>query len=333
MQLHRFIAKDAAHAVRQIRAELGPQAVVAQVRRVAAGGLANLWGGTTLEVLACVPEEDNSPAPTTSNEQPFAGGPITSGEPSSEKRNGVALLESMGLIRVHAERVWESSRVLSAGNEPQTLGDEIKLLRGTLSHFWREPNLAHSTEPQAEIFLGPPGAGSTTVLCKLLVQDVLAKGAKACVWRLDGAGPNLSERLMLQCELLGVPVLREWKQGTPPAQSDRAYVDIPGVSFRNATAVERIGTVLKGLGKPRVHLCLNAAYSTPLLIEQFRAFSGLPISDLVFTHLDEERSWGKLWNFVIGTHLPIWLLSAGQNVPGDLHVANPTQLLEAAFSR
>jgi flagellar biosynthesis protein FlhF len=334
MHFHRFVAKDSADAVEQIRAELGPEAVVAQVRRVAAKGLANLWGGTTLEVLACVPAQQGAsdplapPLPPTAPALEFQEFPPGGGE-----RHGLALLERLGLTRMNAERVWETSRLLVDGNQPDNLGAEVTLLKRTLSQFWKNPTPQEASQRVPEIFLGPPGAGSTTVLCKLLVQEVLARGRKVSVWRLDGTGPNYSERLALQCEMLGVPMLRDYKQAASEAECEQAYVDMPGVPFRDPDAVQRIGAVLKSHGQSRVHLCLNAAYSTPVLVDQFRAFAALPISDLVFTHLDEERSWGKLWNFVVGTHLPIRWLSAGQNVPGELRVANPALLLETAFRR
>ena len=52
-----------------------------------------------------------------------------------------------------------------------------------------------------------------------------------------------------------------------------------------------------------------------------------PVTDLIFTHLDEETRWGKLWNFVLGTDLPIRFLSAGQNVPGHFREATADLLL------
>ena len=81
----------------------------------------------------------------------------------------------------------------------------------------------------------------------------------------------------------------------------------------------------------RVHLVLNAAYTTSLLLSQVRAFSRLPVSDLILTHLDEETAWGKLWNLVVGTNYSLRFLSAGQNVPGRFSPATPEQLSPSLF--
>jgi flagellar biosynthesis GTPase FlhF len=61
------------------------------------------------------------------------------------------------------------------------------------------------------------------------------------------------------------------------------------------------------------------------LLAQIRAFSSLPIEDLILTHLDEEPRWGKIWNIVLGTNYPVRYLSAAQNVPGDFYRPRPNE--------
>jgi flagellar biosynthesis GTPase FlhF len=80
-----------------------------------------------------------------------------------------------------------------------------------------------------------------------------------------------------------------------------------------------------------VHLVLNAAYEAPLLLTQARAFAALPVTDVIFTHLDEEQRWGKIWNVVLGTNFTVSFLSAGQNVPGVWVRATPEQILSRQF--
>src|SRR5271163_716658 len=56
MQPNTFIAASAEQAVAQIRAKLGPEAVVLNVRPLPASGLARLWNKPMIEVLAYKPE-------------------------------------------------------------------------------------------------------------------------------------------------------------------------------------------------------------------------------------------------------------------------------------
>ena len=122
-----------------------------------------------------------------------------------------------------------------------------------------------------------------------------------------------------------MPVARAWSGEAQPV--DVQFFDLPGVDGSEPAAMAGLRERLQGLGMPQVHLVLNAAYETSLLLDQVRTFSSCPLTDLIFTHLDEETRWGKLWNFVAGTPLPIRFLSAGQNVPGHFREATADLLL------
>jgi flagellar biosynthesis protein FlhF len=163
------------------------------------------------------------------------------------------------------------------------------------------------------------------VLSKWLSQAVLLGGHSAQVWRLDGCTANTAESLTVYGEILGVPVARAWNSEAKPGGLQ--YFDLPGVDWRDAGAVKKLSLRIQELGSPQVHLVLNAAYDIPLLLHQVRVFASCGVADLIFTHLDEETRWGKLWNLVAGTELPIRFLSAGQNVPGHFREATPELLL------
>src|ERR1044072_9011732 len=57
------VADSATDAVAQIRAKLGPEAVVVNVRQLPADGLAKLWKSPSIEVLAYKPEASPAAGP------------------------------------------------------------------------------------------------------------------------------------------------------------------------------------------------------------------------------------------------------------------------------
>src|SRR5262245_26765702 len=63
MKIVPFIAESAEDAVAQIRQKLGSDAVVVNVRQLAAGGLAKLWKSPRIEVLAYKPDAQSASAP------------------------------------------------------------------------------------------------------------------------------------------------------------------------------------------------------------------------------------------------------------------------------
>ncbi len=357
MQPTSFIAASAEEAVAQIRAKLGPEAVVLNVRPLPANGLARLWQKPMIEVLACRQEAPATPeAPLsealaefrqqlheirqqvenrTARAEPETQ-PVESENPISsaaELNSGNwrvgAVLQKAGLLPLPAQYVLDQLQAEHGPVPPASLGEEISLARSVLAKSWRK---APATAPNSvHVLIGPSGAGKTTCLCKWLTRAALVEGRMARVWRLDGATANMAESLSVYCEILGVPAERAWQPGGGTFGEDIGFIDLPGVDWRKPIAVKELAGQLKQLGSPRVHLVLNGAYDVSILLAQQRAFSALPIEDLIVTHLDEETRWGKVWNLALGTNYSIRYLSTGQNIPGDFCEAAAEMILGRQF--
>jgi flagellar biosynthesis protein FlhF len=357
-----FIAESAADAVAQIRAQLGPDAVVLNVRQLPADGLSRLWKGPRIEVLACKPEPAEPGAPAAPAPDPLAelkqelaairrqltpasGAAAHSSLLTSHSSPGRGaraagpagwrvgeVLESSGLMPWHASRVVEQIRSRHGEAPPGTLAEELALARSALASLWQSAPATRTEDRLPHVLVGPAGAGKTTSLCKWLAQARLNEGRAARVWRLDGLGANTAEALSVYCDILGVPAERAWAGPEAALSDDLKLVDVPGVDWRHPAAVAELKRLLDDLGPARLHLVLNAAYEVPLLLAQARAFAALPIEDLIFTHLDEEPRWGKMWNVVLGANLPVRYLSAARNVPGEFFPATAEKILSRQFS-
>jgi flagellar biosynthesis protein FlhF len=343
-----FIAESPAAALAKIHEQLGPEAVVLSVRPVPASGLARLWQkNRAVEVLAGVAEPEPSPASDpgqsdTPDSLSFEHGPSgwrggafnenagpearpfhstgfdgEAGMPCPTQRpwRSIGRLETMGLLPVFADRLQERLCARQGAAPPAAPGAEWRAVCDALTECWRPPPPLHDDSGRPHVFVGPPGVGKTTLLCKWLATSVLLEERATRVWRLDGSNANTAELLDVYGEMFGLAVERFWRPGE--ASADLSLVDLPGVETNDAAALSVLKEQLAGLPSPRVHLVLNAAYDTPVLFEQFRAFASFQPEDVSFTHLDEERRRAKLWNFVLGTSCPLCFLSAGQKIPGD----------------
>jgi len=241
-----------------------------------------------------------------------------------------SLLEQTGLLPVHAERIVDELGATYGEAAPVSIADEIELAKQALGARWKT---ARQNGNGPHVFIGAPGVGKTTALCKWLAQVSLVEGRSAAVWRLDGHVANTAESLSVFGEILGVPVERCASANGEVPDADVMFVDLPGVNPTDAAALTQLRQRLAAIPNAQVHLVVNAAYETSVLLAQVRAFGTLPIQDVIVTHLDEEPRWGKLWNLVLGTNCSVRFLAAGQNIPGEFIAATPEQLFAHQFPR
>ncbi len=344
MRLHKFIADDAATALAQIQAKLGPNAVVVSVKPLPAEGIRGLLGGRRrIEVIAGLEDQAEDQPPSGSSHSstslPWGRGfgvpgaaylsLSVSGSPSGTSWwPTVARLQECGLLPTEAERLQSQLQQLHGTIPPSSPEAEASLVRGALTARWRPtPPLDEGGLPRPHVFIGPPGSGKTTALCKWLTLAVLTEAKSAQVWRLDGNSANTAEFLTIHCEMLGVPLGRFWSPSPGPAEL--LMVDLPGVEIGDPMALTGLAGQIAGIPSPRVHLVLNAAYETAALLEFCRAFAAFQPEDLILTHADEAASLVKVWNLVFGTNCTVRFLSGGQKIPGDFRCATPELFLPA----
>ncbi len=295
MKVVPFVAENAAAALAQIHAQLGPDAIVLSVRPLPTQGLARLWQKSrAVEVLAGVADQSDQANPSLLPNKPFA---------------------SESVFRMPSTRV---------------------------------PPALHDDSGRPHVFIGPPGTGKTTLLCKWMALSVLNENRTAKIWRLDGTNANTAEFLNIYAEMLGVTIERFWspqvrspafrRPGDPetnePGETngDLLLIDLPGIQPSDTEALHALKDQLAALHNPRLHLVLNAAYETSILSQQFGAFAQFQPEDLSFCHLDEEQRQGKLLDFILGTNCSLRFLSTGQKIPGDFFLAGNASQACAEFA-
>jgi flagellar biosynthesis protein FlhF len=345
MEIVPFVARTAAEAFARIQAQMGPEAVVLNVRQLPVAGLARLWRRPRIEVLACPPglfksapphaATDIAPPASLSTANPANPGPTASFAPVAEEaslslplrssrwRVGT-LLANAGFQPLATQRLLDDIEAHHGPEPPTSLPREIAVLRETLRQHWMVADPVHSGAPQ--VLVGPSGSGKTTLLCKWLTKQVLLEGRAARVYRIDGTRANTSEILDVHAVILGVPVVRGLSGVENCASGEWRFVDVPGVDWRDPAAIGELRRSLDKISGAEVHLVLNGAYEVPVLLAQVRAFSPLSLKGLMVTHLDEENRWAKLWNLVLSGPLALRFLSSGQNIPGEFVDASPERL-------
>ena len=310
---YRFIVDSADEAVTAIRQRLGPSARVLSVRSIEPSGLRRLWSGPKIEVIAQLdpppaPAPTAMPAPATSSEPPPPG-PRT---PKTRHTLDDLLLRS-GLSEraLHRLRMDASWAELADGPLHRSFAEMARRLHASVAARSSRPPLSRAA------FLGGPGVGRTTALCKWLAVEVFRRARVGHVVTVEFDRPNSAGALPVFCEALGVPLARFPASTLPAAPGGFVYFDLPGLSLLQPAENHDIARFLAAERIEERVLVLNAAYDRPALQQAYATGRDLGATHVVFTHLDEVPQWGKLWDYLFDPEIEPLFLSCGPSLTGD----------------
>jgi len=320
---YKFTVQSAEQAVALIREKLGANARVISVRSVEASGFKKFFTAPRLEVVAqvdpepnAVAQSDRSPVARESSRvsdpdgTPPASNRLTPLPPSIGltgllRRSGIT---ETALNRLQAGANWPE---LSALPLHRALAETSRLLRTQAEPRTPRPPLSRAA------FLGAPGVGRTTALCKWLSVEVFRRSRVGHVVSVEFDRPNPLGPLPVFAEALGVPLAHFPCETQPAVPGGFVYFDLPGISVRRPADNAALAAWLdRELVQERV-LVLNAAYDRASLREAYAAGRDLGATRLVFTHLDEVPQWGKLWDYLFDESLEPLFLSTGPSLTGD----------------
>jgi flagellar biosynthesis protein FlhF len=321
----KFTAASAAEAAELLRAQLGDGASVLSVRQVARPGLLGMLSAPRLEVVAQVgggaaeaPESSAIPVGRRVLSPPGSG--------LNAAANGVAALptDRRKLDELLARSGFSSAVIarLRASPEWEALRD-APLHRALVNTGRCLTRLATGGRPDPAplsrlAFLGAPGAGRTTALCKWTAAEVFRRARIGHVVTVELDRPNSAGPLPVFCEALGVPLAHHPASTRPATPGGFVCVDLPGISVRRPGENDALRAFLDREEIEDRVLVLNAAYDASALSAVRTAGRALGATHVVFTHLDEVAQWGRLWDHLLDGDLIPLFLSTGPSLTGEL---------------
>lgn len=323
---YKLVVRSADEAVKAIREQLGEHARVLSVRQLPGQGLAGLLGRPRLEVIAQLAAPEPPVAFQARLGEPDAAERVSSPAatlafdraslPVRDRPSGLTdLLRRSGFSAALVGRLEAAPQLAGHAGKPlhRVLVDVGDVLGSAAVRRPKRPL------PSTAAFLGTPGAGRTSALCKWLARDVFTNGRQGRVLKAEFERPNSAEGLGIFCEALGL-VLEHAEAVAPltPANGAFAYVDTPALSVRRPQENRPLHRFLDASKIEGRVLVLNALYDSSVLRETYVAGRDLGATHLVFTHLDEVEHWGRLWDFLIEGELTPLFLTTGAGLTGDL---------------
>ena len=183
--------------------------------------------------------------------------------------------------------------------------------------------------PARTAFLGMPGVGRTTALCKWLSAEVFTRGLRGRVGSIEFDRQLGTEDLAVFAELLGLEYFRQVPAVEQGAGRGFCYVDVPPLSLTRTEDNARLHRFLDDEGIAGRVLVVSALHDITLLRQTCAVGVELGCTHVIFTQLDELPQWGKLWDFLIESPLTPLLLTLGPSLSGECE----TDVIEAVLRR
>jgi flagellar biosynthesis protein FlhF len=315
MKVKTFRGPDAKAVMRQIKAELGPEAVILSTRTVREHGRRICETTAALEIMSQEAGDANgsgfAPAWRTWHQEwsRFKEQLLTILKPqidleclSPRQRLVLEYLEREGVGPEALLAVWEKFR--SAPGVPTLkLLASLVLTRPLLSEEW--PQRVH-------VLVGPNGVGKTSMALRLAIGSKRQGAGRICLANADTGQAKGRIFLRHYAELSGfdyrqLTTAQDWLNLKRDQHLfERIFIDMPGVGGNQSLVTwMHDGAQLR----PCIHLCMSPHYRTEQ-IATFRKRYGSPyLSSIIWTKLDECCSFGALVDQGIFMNLPVSGLS------------------------
>ena len=201
------------------------------------------------------------------------------------------------------------------------------------------------TPPHKRImmFVGSTGVGKTTNIAKLAARYAykLSKRYKVGIITLDTYRIGAVEQLMTYAKMMRLPIETvvdpsDFEEALNILRhSDYILIDTVGSSQHDKEKIEKLQNFLNvnTYAEISAHLVLSAVSKYEDLVDIYNNFSILPIDTLVFTKLDETRTYGNIFSLLLEVKKPVSYFSIGQEVPDDLIAADSDYLLKGILNK
>ncbi len=227
--------------------------------------------------------------------------------------------------------------------DPQNTAEENSSLEAYLPEaiqwFAKKIRIRHIVPESSKYhsFVGSSGAGKSSALIKIAAHFIKQK-KKIQIITFDSQGLASHEQLRVYAKILNIPVVNTYgidelrKTISESSAYDLVLIDNAGCFPYQEKEVQSFRELSSQISPIDFHVVLPLTEKQNQMDNTIRKSSNLGISSLIFTKLDESRSWGEMFNLGNKWSLPLSYYSTGPKIPDDLGTATREHLLDKIFS-
>lgn len=202
-------------------------------------------------------------------------------------------------------------------------GSDMDVLRRQMVVDARRPNRASRTGPLKIAFVGPPGAGKTTAVLKLIMDAQQDAGFSVGVVTLDTYRAGALDEMQLYTELAKVPleVIYNQNEILPALKRmrnlDVVLIDTPGFGGGRFDDSEW-AALIEVIAPDEVHLVLSAGLRMDVGKSLAARFAEFAPTHLLPTHLDEVPEDAGVADLMLALELPARWIGDGASMEETL---------------
>lgn len=247
-------------------------------------------------------------------------------------------LTARGVAPAHAaELVAPLEPAAESGADLDALCDQ---LRRRISDAWRITPAPDHQGLRVVAFVGPTGAGKTTVVAKTAVRAA-RRGAAVRLLSVDQPRIGAAQTLELFADLIDAPVsfvedacdlpvaVAEAVRDAARGEAETTVlIDTRGYGPSEDDAFRTLADSFNGIEDLEVHLVIHPGLHPSDLDRETSRYAPLRPAAAVFSRLDETAAPAAVWNVYRRLGAPVSYLSEGPRIPEDLRRATPALLTD-----
>ncbi|GEM_PF-3785061 len=189
------------------------------------------------------------------------------------------------------------------------------------------------------MIVGPTGVGKTTTLVKVSTPFFQKRKTMRFITN-DDYRIGAADQLKCYAEIMGVPIdvvnnPEQFNAKLTSAQEEMVFIDTAGRNPRDISKISELMPLLDCFGERRVNLeiflVLSANTQVKDMHQVIRNFSGVNISGVIFTKVDEAETLGGMLSVLKKTRLPLAYTTHGQGVPEDVSHVDENHVIDLLF--